>query len=116
MDALHTSQHAAQRDSYAAFYSSELGGIVTDPALMVVQLDDHMVHRGHAVFDAAVVTDGHVYLLDAHLRRLLASAAKAGIPLPPGMSREQLRRTVLETAAASQLMDGESRHLLGTLE
>ena len=48
IEALYASQHAAQRASYAAFYSSELGGIVTDPALMVVQIDDHMVHRGHA--------------------------------------------------------------------
>ena len=48
IEALYGSQHAAQRSTYAAFYSSELGGIVTDPALMVVQLDDHMVHRGHA--------------------------------------------------------------------
>ena len=32
---------------YWAFYSSQLGGIVTDPALMVIPFDDHMVHRGH---------------------------------------------------------------------
>ena len=35
---------------YWAFYSSQLGGIVTDPALMVIPFDDHMVHRGHGVF------------------------------------------------------------------
>lgn len=46
-EALYTNQHAAQRAHYAAFYSSELGGIVTDPALMVVGIDDHMLHRGH---------------------------------------------------------------------
>ena len=34
---------------YWAFYSSQLGGIVTDPALMVIPFDDHMVHRGHGV-------------------------------------------------------------------
>ena len=38
---------------YAAFYSSQLGGIVTDPALMVIPFDDHMVHRGHGIFDTA---------------------------------------------------------------
>ena len=27
---------------YTAFYSSQLGGIVTDPALMVLPFDDHM--------------------------------------------------------------------------
>lgn len=47
MEALYGSQHEAQRSTFAAFYSSELGGIVTDPALMVVQIDDHMLHRGH---------------------------------------------------------------------
>ena len=30
---------------YHAFFSSELGGIVTDAALMFVHIDDHMVHR-----------------------------------------------------------------------
>ncbi len=47
VEALYGSQHEAQRSTFAAFYSSELGGIVTDPALMVVQIDDHMLHRGH---------------------------------------------------------------------
>lgn len=35
IDALAANQHAVQRKHYASFYSSELGGIVTDPALMV---------------------------------------------------------------------------------
>lgn len=34
--------------TFLAFYSSALGGIVTDPAFFVVPLDEHMVHRGHA--------------------------------------------------------------------
>jgi len=33
---------------FRSFYSSLAGGIVTDPALMVLPIDDHMVHRGHA--------------------------------------------------------------------
>ncbi len=41
-----------QRVNFWAFYSSQLGGIVTDPALMVLPFDDHMVHRGHGVFDS----------------------------------------------------------------
>lgn len=60
IEALYASQHAAQRETYVSFYSSELGGIVTDPALMVVQLDDHMLHRGHA------------------------GEQRAAVPLPPG--------------------------------
>lgn len=33
---------------FRSFYSSLAGGIVTDPALMILPIDDHMVHRGHA--------------------------------------------------------------------
>jgi 4-amino-4-deoxychorismate lyase len=36
---------AQDSGSYKAFFSSELGGIVIDPALFLVHLDDHMVHR-----------------------------------------------------------------------
>ncbi len=42
-------------ENYAAFYSSVLGGIVTDPALMVINMDDRMVHRGTGVFDTAIL-------------------------------------------------------------
>ena len=48
--------HENARANYLAFYSSRLGGITTDPALMVVPMDDHLVHRGHAVFDTATMT------------------------------------------------------------
>ena len=49
---------ARQPVKYAAFYSSQLGGIVTDPALMVIPFDDHMVHRGHGIFDTAGLVAG----------------------------------------------------------
>lgn len=55
--------------NFYAMYSSILGG--TDPALMALPLDDHMVHRGHAVFDTATLTDGMLYQIDAHLDRLI---------------------------------------------
>lgn len=112
MDALYSSQHAVQRATFASFYSSELGGIVTDPALMVVQIDDHMVHRGHAVFDTAILTDGYFYQLVPHVERFLAAAARANIPLPPRTSPEQLVRIILETAAASQELNGYVKYFL----
>lgn len=31
--------------------------------------DDHMVHRGHAVFDTVLITDGHLYQLPEHVAR-----------------------------------------------
>jgi 4-amino-4-deoxychorismate lyase len=91
-------------------YSSILGGIVTDPALMVLPLDDHMVHRGHAVFDTATLTHGMLYQLDPHLDRLLRSAESARIALP--FPRERLRRIILDTAAASGKRDGSVRYWL----
>src|SRR5215467_10665571 len=59
---------------YWAFYSSQLGGIVTDPALMIVPFDDHMVHRGHGIFDTAAIEAGKICDLEAHLDRFIRSA------------------------------------------
>lgn len=89
--------------NYYAFYSSFLGGVVTDPALMNIPMDgmlvcgtkssndqklkrlsrspklhaDHLVHRGHGVFDTATLSNGYVYRLEIHLDRFLESAKNA---------------------------------------
>lgn len=60
--------------NYYALYSSVYGGIVTDPALMMIPIDDHMVHRGDGVFEVFKCVNGNLYNLDAHLRRLRHSA------------------------------------------
>ena len=106
---LRQSAHAKAANFYS-MYSSILGGIVTDPALMVLPLDDHMVHRGHAVFDTATLTNGMLYQLDPHMARLIKSAGDARIPLP--FARERLRQIVLDTAAASRQRDGSVRYWL----
>ena len=106
---LRQSVHAKAGNFYA-MYSSILGGIVTDQALMVLPLDDHMVHRGHAVFDTATLTHGMLYQLDPHLDRFLRSAELARIPLP--FPRERLRQIILDTAAASGHLDGSVRYWL----
>src|SRR5437870_5411230 len=100
----------AKAGNFYAMYSSVLGGIVTDPAFMVLPLDDHMVHRGHAVFDTATLTHGMLYQLDPHLDRLLRSAESARIPLP--FPREELRQIILDTAAASRQREGSVRYWL----
>lgn len=100
----------ANAPNFYAMYSSVLAGIVTDPALMVLPLDDHMVHRGHAVFDTATLAGGKLYQLDPHLDRLIRSAEGARIPLPFG--RQELGRIILETAAASRRRDGSVRYWL----
>ena len=66
---------------YRAFYSSQLGGVVTDPALMVIPFDDHIVHRGHGIFDTAALVDGKIYDLEAHLDRFLLSAERSKLRL-----------------------------------
>lgn len=88
---------------YLAMYSSIIGGIVTDPLLMTVPLDDHLVHRGDGVFEMFKCVDGGLYNLDAHLRRLEASAATIGITLPQPLPR--LRQTVLATVRATGQRD-----------
>lgn len=89
---------------FLAFYSSVLGGIVEDPALMTVPMDEHMVHRGHAVFDTCNVSQGQCYGLGFHLDRLLRSAGLARIH--PSYTKEELRQIILSTVAASQQREG----------
>ena len=99
---------ARQPVKFAAFYSSQLGGIVTDPALMVLPFDDHIVHRGHGVFDTAAIVDGKIYDLEAHLDRFVRSAGLSRLPLP--CPREEMREIIARTAAASGQRDGSIRY------
>jgi 4-amino-4-deoxychorismate lyase len=97
---------------YTAFYSSQLGGIVTDPALMVIPFDDHMVHRGHGIFDTAGIVNGKIYDLDAHLDRFLKSAERSKLTLPA--SRDEMREIIIKTTAASGRRDGSIRYWLSS--
>src|SRR5688572_17024472 len=97
---------------FSAFYSSQLGGIVTDPALMVLPFDDHMVHRGHGIFDTAGLVDGKIYDLEAHLDRFLLSAERSKLRLP--CSRGEMRDIIIRTAAASGERDGSIRYWLSS--
>lgn len=99
---LDQSRQVFQRQ-YLAMYSSIIDGIVTDPVLMTVPLDDHLVHRGDGVFEMFKCVDGGLYNMDAHLRRLASSAGSIGIALPQALPR--LRQTVLETVRATGVRD-----------
>jgi 4-amino-4-deoxychorismate lyase len=92
---------------YWAFYSSQLGGIVTDPALMVLPFDDHMVHRGHGIFDTAAIQNGKIYDLEAHLDRFIRSAKTSKLAIPSG---DEMRDIVVRTTAASRQRDGSIRY------
>jgi 4-amino-4-deoxychorismate lyase len=97
---------------FAAFYSSQLGGIVTDPALMVIPFDDHMVHRGHGIFDTAALVAGKIYDLEAHLDRFFGSAERSRLKTP--VSRSALRDLIVRTAAVSNVRDGAIRYWLSS--
>jgi 4-amino-4-deoxychorismate lyase len=103
---------ARQPVTYRAFYSSQLGGIVTDPALMVLPFDDHMVHRGHGIFDTAGLVDGRIYDLEAHLDRFLLSAERSKLRLPG--PRDELRDIIIKTTAASGRREGSIRYWLSS--
>ncbi|XP_010483335.1 PREDICTED: D-amino-acid transaminase, chloroplastic-like [Camelina sativa] len=97
---------------FLAMYSSVVDGITTDPAAMVLPLDDHMVHRGHGVFDTATIVNGYLCELDQHLDRIIRSASMAKIPLP--FHREDIRRILIQTVSVSGCRDGSLRYWLST--
>jgi branched-subunit amino acid aminotransferase/4-amino-4-deoxychorismate lyase len=90
-------------DKCYAMYSSLWGGVVTDPTLMVVPVDDHMVHRGDGIFEAFKCVSGSIYNLDAHMDRLRNSAAGLAFQLPWPM--QELRRIIVETVRAGAKPD-----------
>ena len=106
------SLRARQPVKFSAFYSSQLGGVVTDPALMVIPFDDHMVHRGHGIFDTAAIVEGRIYDLEAHLDRFLGSAERSKLKLFG--SRERMREIIIRTTAASGLRNGAIRYWLSS--
>eukprot|EP01004_Peranema_trichophorum_P004430 NODE_3353_length_1367_cov_6.040997_g2917_i0.p1 GENE.NODE_3353_length_1367_cov_6.040997_g2917_i0~~NODE_3353_length_1367_cov_6.040997_g2917_i0.p1 ORF type:complete len:330 (-),score=50.54 NODE_3353_length_1367_cov_6.040997_g2917_i0:319-1308(-) len=93
---------------YTAMYSSYLGGVVTDPSLMMIPIDEHMVHRGHAVFDTATLYDGKLFQLDSHLDRFFRSAEAARIT--PPYTREELIDIILRVCAISGQRNGALRY------
>ncbi|XP_059314542.1 D-amino-acid transaminase, chloroplastic isoform X2 [Lycium ferocissimum] len=98
------------KQQYLAMYSSVFGGITTDTAAMVIPMDDHMVHRGHGVFDTAAIMNGYLYELDQHLDRFLRSATMAKIQIP--FDRESIRRILIRTVSISQCRKGSLRYWL----
>ena len=82
----------AYHANYYAMYSSWWDAITTDPNLMVVPVDDHMVHRGDGLFETFKCVDGAVYNLDAHLDRLEHGAQAIALRLR--WTRADIRRIV----------------------
>ena len=83
---------------YLAAYSSWYGGIITDPALMMLPLDDHMVHRGDGVFEAIKCIGWNIYALARHLDRMKRSMAASF--LEPPVDEKRLIEIILATVRA----------------
>ena len=80
---------------YFAFYSSWLGGIIKDPRMMMLPIDDHMVHRGDGIFEAMKAEGRSVYLMEEHLERLFYSAEKISLHSPFDLPTQ--KNIILET-------------------
>jgi len=98
------------QENYFAMYSSVYGGVVTDPILMVVPVDDHLVHRGDGIFETMKCVDGNIYNMAAHMTRLRESASRLKYRLP--CSLDEIRATVIETARAGGRRDCSIRVLV----
>ncbi|MDA0990827.1 MAG: aminotransferase class IV, partial [Verrucomicrobia bacterium] len=97
-------------DGYFAMYSSVLDAVVTDPTLMMVPIDDHMVHRGDAVFETFKCINGQIYNLAAHLDRLIESAEMIALVSP--LANAEVTRLIIETIRAARQPDCLIRLLL----
>jgi branched-chain amino acid aminotransferase len=109
LDFLLQKRESYHRD-YRAMYSTWYGGIVTDPILMMVPIDDHLVHRGDGIFEACKCIASNVYALDRHLDRLEHSARMASHILRFG--RSELNELILATIRAGNLEDCSIRIFL----
>jgi 4-amino-4-deoxychorismate lyase len=74
---------------------------------MVLPFDDHMVHRGHGIFDTAAIQNGKIYDLEAHLDRFIRSAKTSKLTVP---TRDEMRDIIVRTTAASRQRDGSIRY------
>ncbi|WP_027722237.1 aminotransferase class IV [Maridesulfovibrio zosterae] len=101
----------AGTEKVCAFYEHRIGLICSDPKLMLMPWDDHLVHRGDGVFESIKFLNGKMYQLDPHIRRMKRSARS--IYLEPPCSWAELSDIILEVAAGSGVESGMVRVLLG---
>lgn len=94
-------------DDYLVMYSNWLGGIVREPWLMSVPIDDHLVHRGDGVFEAMKCVAGRLYQCDAHLERLARSAQSIHLELPLDLGA--FKRLVVDVTRAGGAPDSMVR-------
>ncbi len=98
-------------DDVLAFYEHRVGAVCRDPKMMLIPLDDHIVHRGDGIFETMKYAGRKLYQLDAHLSRMKRGAEAIGL-MPP-CTWDRLREIILEVCAAGGEDNGLVRVLLG---
>ena len=85
------------QNNYLSMYSSQWDGITTDPDLMMIPVDDHLVHRGDGAFDVMRCLRGSIYQMEEHLKRLECSAKAISLNFPSVYNhiRDLIKRLIL---------------------
>uniref|UniRef100_A0A0G4G186 Uncharacterized protein n=1 Tax=Chromera velia CCMP2878 TaxID=1169474 RepID=A0A0G4G186_9ALVE len=99
---------------YHALYSSIIDAVITDVSQMTIPIDDHMVIRGHGVFDTCTIAKGRLFRLEIHLDRFLNSAKRAMIAHK--WTKDDLRSIIMQTVALSGQRDGNVRYFMSSGE
>jgi hypothetical protein len=100
----------SENNHLVAMYSSYHRGIITDPGLMALPVDDHMANRGHGMFDTGTFRGGRFYRLGAHVARILRNADRVGIK--HDFTKERLIDIICQTVRSTELQDGAVRYYL----
>jgi branched-chain amino acid aminotransferase len=87
-----------------AFYDHRLGLICKDPRVMLIPLDDHLIHRGDGIFETVKFIGSRIYQLDAHLERMEKNCR--AIFIKPPVSFAGIRDLVFDVARAADQQDG----------
>jgi branched-chain amino acid aminotransferase len=87
-----------------AFYDHRLDLICKDSRVMLIPLDDHLIHRGDGIFETVKFIDRRIYQLEAHLERMEKNCRAIFITPPVPFTR--IRDLVLDVAGAADRQDG----------
>jgi branched-chain amino acid aminotransferase len=87
-----------------AFYDHRLGLICKDPRVMLIPLDDHLIHRGDGIFETVKYIRRRIYQLEAHLERMEKNTR--AIFIEPPVSFAAIQDLVMDVARAADQEDG----------
>ena len=93
-----------------SMFSSSANSITTDPSMMTIPIDDHLVHRGDGVFESFKCINGNVYNLNAHIQRLKFSCEKISLNIP--VCETSIKDIVVQTIKAGGNLNASIRLLI----